>query len=136
MVGGLLFLPAGQAVVGIGEPNSPVGLHDHVIGRVQLLSVVGFDEAHHRAVLLGSGDAVGAVLGRDEAAFSVERIAVGVVAGRAKGLNAAARVPTLQFVGGDIAEDQETAAAGRHPDGSFGELKAGGDALDLGIRGE
>ena len=82
---GLVALVVGKDAVGrIGEPDRAVGLHHHVVRRVELLALVAVGDHRGRAVMLGARHAPPAVLAGDEASLPVDGVAVGVAAGRAE----------------------------------------------------
>src|SRR5438067_6016482 len=73
------FVDSGDAVTGIGEPDTAIGMHDDVVRRVETfaLELVGYYS--HRAVVLIAGYAPRAMLAGELAAFVVESVAVAVV---------------------------------------------------------
>ena len=79
----LVALVVRQDPVGrIGEPDRAVGLHHHVVGRVEPLALVIVGDDRDAAVDLGARDAPVAVLARDEPPLPVDGVAVGVAARR------------------------------------------------------
>src|SRR4029077_6881692 len=72
------------AVRRIGEPVAAVGMGDDVVGRVEFLAAEIVGEHGGGAVILVAGHAGGGGPAGELAAIEVERVAVGVVGGRAE----------------------------------------------------
>src|SRR4029079_8333350 len=72
------------AIGRIGEPVAAVRVGDDVVRRVELLAAEIVGEHGRGAVVLVSNDPAGEVLARELAALEVERVAVGVIGGRAE----------------------------------------------------
>ena len=71
----------------------------------------------------------------EEPSFPIEGIADGMVARFAKRNDAAELGVLLQFVLGNVAEDQETAVGG-HPNRALNKQKAAGERFHLGLGGD
>ncbi len=122
-------------VAGIGEPHRPVGPDGDVVGRVEAAALVPVGEHRDRPVVLGPGDAAGAVLAGDEAALLVAGVAVGVLRGLPEDRDVAGpRVPAQHPVRRDVAEQQAVVVA--EPDRSLDPAEARGDPLDGGVEHE
>ena len=127
----LVALVVGEDAVGrIGEPDRAVGLHHHVVRRVELLALVAVGDDRDRAVVLGARDAPPAVLARDEPALPVDRVAVGVAAGRAEHRDrAVGLVVAHDAVVRDVGEQH--VLAGREVDRPLGPARAGPELLHM-----
>ena len=74
---GLVALIVGlDAVGGIGEPDRAVGLHHHVVRRIEALALPAVGDGDDRAVMLGAADAAAGMLAGDQPALAVDRVAV------------------------------------------------------------
>ena len=118
----LLLRPAAlelrhDPVAGVGEPDAVVGLHHHIVRRVEPLALVLVGDDGDRAVRLGAGHAPASVLAGDEPALAVAGVAVAVVGLGAEGADAGLRRPAQHAVVGDVAP-QQVAAIGE-PDRAF-----------------
>src|SRR6266404_447316 len=78
------FVAHQAAVARIGKPDSPVGMHNHIVGCVKGLSLPFLCKHSDRAVVLITHDAASGVLAGNLAALEIEGVAVAVVRGVAK----------------------------------------------------
>ena len=125
------FVVAEDAERRVGEPDRVVGLHHHVVGRVERLAVELVDQHGDGAVELGAGHAPRIVLAGDQPALAIARVAVGVVGGLAEDADAAGLLlPAHDAVVGDVAPHQ--VAAGAEPGRSLAPAHAGGKPLHAG----
>ena len=126
-----LLRPGQDAVRRVGEPDAVVGAHHQVIGRVETAALIAVGEGDDAAVGFGAADAAGAVFAGDEAALAVEGVAVAVVGGLAKGLDAAGGRPAQHAIVGDVAPDH---AVVRQPDRPLGPYAAVRQMLQARLR--
>src|SRR5205814_1994941 len=123
------FVDSGDAVTGIGEPDTAIGMHDDVVRRVETfaLELVGYYS--NRAVVLIAGYAPRAMLAGELAAFVVESVAVAVVRCLAIFADVAILLePAHLPVVGDVAPDKVVALAA--PRRAFSPQCAGPQALN------
>src|SRR4029453_9797101 len=124
-----------DAVARIGEPDAAVGLDDDVVRAVEALAVEFVRERDDGAVDLRARDAPVAVLAGDEAALTVDGVAVGIPRGLAEdGNRAVAGVEPQHPIVGDVGPDE--ILAGREIGRPFGPAAAGVELGDFGVSHE
>jgi hypothetical protein len=129
-LGRVAFVVGVDAVARVGEPDAAVGLDDHVVGRVEAFAVETLGQHLAPAVEADARDAAAAVLTRDQPAFAIDRVSIGVQRrllehrDRAVGL-----VPAQHPVVRDVRPHQ--VAPGREPGRPFGPAAAGVQLLDM-----
>src|SRR5262249_3241038 len=117
-----------NAVGRIGEPDRVVGLHHHVVGRIEPLTVEFVGQHGYLAVVFRAGHASRAVLAGDQAALTVSRVTVCLVRWTAKHADRAGRfIPTHDAVVGGVAPQQIAPVA--EPDRALAPRHAGGEPL-------
>src|SRR6266851_3002107 len=90
----------------IGEPHAVVGLHHHVVGRVEPLVLEAVHQHRDRPVVLGAGHPPAVVLAGDEPALAVAGVAVGVARRLAEDRDRPRLlVPAHDAVVGDVAPE-------------------------------
>lgn len=135
VIAGLLFrCDFGQPVGRIGEPNRPIGLHNHIVWRVEFLAVARVRQAPQPTAAIEPTQAASGVLAGDPAVLVVHRVAVGIKAWLAKRGETVLEGPFLELIRRNVAEDQ-IAAVLRQPDRSFSKLHARGKLCQLRVRG-
>ena len=113
----------------IGKPDRVVGLHHHVVRRVERLAVELVDQHGDGAVVFGATDAATVVLAGDQPALAVAGIAVGVVRGPAEhAYPPGLLVPAHDAVVRNVAPQQATGVA--EIDRALAPAHVGRDALD------
>src|SRR6266542_3707797 len=106
-VGPVALVVAVDAIAWVGEPQRAVCALDDVVGTVQPLAVPGVREHGDRPVMLGPGDPAATLLAADQAALSVDGMAVGIASGLAEdAYRASSLIPAQDPVVRDVAEDE------------------------------
>ena len=114
----------------IGEIDVAVAAHHDVVRRVEALAFEARGQHFDFAVLQRAGHAPLAEFAGVEAALGIERPAIRSARFGACFLVARARHPLMQPVHGDVAIEQKSFVG---PHGSFGEMQAFRDALNLNV---
>ena len=121
----LIALVIRQDPVGrVREPDRPVRLHHHVVGRIQPPPVIGIGQRGAAPVGFGPDHRPRAVLAGHQPSLGVAGVAVGIVPAAAEHSQMAVRGPAQDLVVGDVREQQRL--EGREPDRPFGPAEAGG----------
>src|SRR6266478_1405998 len=112
----------------IGEPHAVVGLHHHVVGRVEPLVLEAVHQDGDGPVVLGAGHPPAVVLAGDEPALAVAGVAVGVARRLAEDRDRPRLlVPAHDAVVGDVAP--EHVAPVPEPYRALGPAEPGGEPL-------
>ena len=127
----MAFIVAENAERRIGEPDRVVGLHYHVVRRVERFAVELVDQHGDVAVVFGASDAATIMLAGDQPTLAVARIAICVVRWLAEhAYPPSLLVPAHDAIVGNIAPQQATGVA--EIDRALAPAHVGRDALDAG----
>ena len=128
-VGALAFVVRQDAVARIGEPDAAIGMHHHIVRRVQPLAFPVAGQHGDGAIVLGARHAPGQVLTGHQTAFPVDRVAIGVLGRLAKHRRKAiALVESHHAVVRDVGPDQ--CAVRAEPRRAFAPSATGPQTLD------
>ena len=127
-----MVIPPGAVVKRVAEEHRTVGRHPDIVRAIQIFALIIFHQ--HRALFVrGDGpQLVTLIRAGDEVALGIEHHAVGVAGGLEEGGEFSLRAPLHDAV---VRLVHEKHVAGGITGGTFGESKAAGQFLQLGIRG-